>query len=473
MRKAVRIVHRFSTRRMGLCAGLCFAFLLFTASVSADELPPGCIKPDLPRPEQGAIRAGVQPITSGMVSPTFGTTAPGHADSLFVVDQIGRLWQVNLVSHTKRLFLDVRSLLVPLGIFGPGTYDERGFLGLAFHPNFASNGLFYTFTTEPIGHRPDFPSTAPPGKVDDHQNVIREWHTNPATLTPPQRTRVVLRVNNPQFNHTGGNLNFGADGNLFIALGDGGGEDDQNGQIGIDGKVTFGHGPRGNGQNPGNPLGKILRISVVPGGGKQYSVPADNPFIGRAGFLPEIFAFGLRNPFRFSFDMPTGRLFAGDVGQNNVEELDLIRGGRNYGWRVKEGTFIFNPEGFRLFGFATDGCVVRNSPRSPAGLTDPIAEYDHDAGRAIIAGFVYHGRLFPSLRGSFVFGDYSEDDHANGHVFHLIGGNKIVRLVDENLDLFVLGFGQDASGELYVLGNETGVPGGTTGVVKRLVPTGH
>ncbi|MEO7746528.1 MAG: PQQ-dependent sugar dehydrogenase, partial [Actinomycetota bacterium] len=228
-------------------------------------------------------------------------------------------------------------------------------------------------------------------------------------------------------------------------------------------------------------LGKILRID--PHGHNsangRYGVPADNPFVGRPG-ADEIWAYGFRNPFRFSFDARTGELVAGDVGQNDIEEVDVVRPGRNYGWPVKEGTFLFDDNG------AGNGFVTAASPGVPAGLVDPVLEYDHTSpggvrcgggapasacqGIAVVGGYVYRGHEVEGLRGAYVFGDYSRAfARPLGRLF--VGrdgehGARLSALSDPGIAVF--GFAQDARRELYVLGNTTGVLAGSTGVVKRI-----
>jgi hypothetical protein len=215
-------------------------------------------------------------------------------------------------------------------------------------------------------------------------------------------------------------------------------------------------------------LGKILRVDV--GGNNsanhQYGIPADNPFVGGGG-VPEIYAFGFRNPFRFEFDGPTGDLLAADVGQNKIEEIDRVVKGGNYGWHVKEGTFLFDP---------VTGGVTANSPALPAGLIDPLAQYDHDEGIAVIGGFIYHGTQLPGLTGKYVFGDFSTSFGApDGRLFFADLDTGLIQeltigLNDRRLGLFVKGFGQDANGELYLLGSTALGPDGTTGVVLEIVP---
>jgi glucose/arabinose dehydrogenase len=420
-------------------------------------------------PIPASIKAGGVPIrlelvTAGLTAPNWGIAAPGDAERLFVVDQPGILWAVSLASGERSVFLDVSDRLVPLGAFGPGTFDERGFLGLAFHPDYASNGLLYTYTSEAVDGAADF-STMPPGTTANHQSIVAEWTvpdpTDPDSVVDPSTRRELMRIDEPQFNHNAGALNFGPDGFLYIALGDGGNEDDQG----------VGHSPQGNAQDPGNVLGKILRID--PAGSNsangRYGIPDENPFVEDPAFVPEIWAYGFRNPFRFSFDSSTGSLLVADVGQNDIEEVDVVTAGGNFGWRVKEGSFLFDPNGDE------PGFVTEQSPGEPAGLIDPIAEYDHDEGIAVVGGFVYRGDAIPGLRGRYVFGDFARSFTEFGRLFFLSAAGRIreFRLVGQDaLGLKLDGFGQDAAGELYVMGNTTGTPFGDTGVVLRIEPAG-
>ncbi len=310
---------------------------------------------------------------------------------------------------------------MPLGIFGPGTFDERGLLGVAFHPNYAVNGKLYTYTSEPNAGPPTFPTTMPPGTPPDHQNVVAEWRAvapgGPVFGVDPTSRRELLREDHPQFNHDGGDLAFGPDGMLYISDGDGGEADDQG----------AGHVPGGNAQQLTSPLGKVLRIDVNGSNSAngQYGIPADNPFVGVAGALREIYAFGFRNPFRFSFDRGTGALYLGDVGQNDIEEVDIVVKGGNYGWATKEGTlFFFNNGAGAGFASTTDNGLV------PQGAIDPIAQYDtHHEGHSVIGGFVYRGSKFPQLAGRYVFGDFARlfrfpaGPNDSGRLFYLTQKN--------------------------------------------------
>jgi glucose/arabinose dehydrogenase len=220
----------------------------------------------------------LEPVATGLTAPNWGTVAPGDDDRLFVTDQNGTLWAIDLASGNKSIFLDVSSRLVPLGAFGPGTFDERGFLGVAFHPDYQSNGLLYTYTSEPVNGPADF-STMPPGTTANHQSLIIEWQvpnpSDPSSVVDPSSAREMIRIDEPQFNHDGGTLIFGQDGMLYISLGDGGNADDQG----------VGHGD-GNAQNPSNVLGSILRIDPLGSNSAngQYGIPADNPFVSVPGY---------------------------------------------------------------------------------------------------------------------------------------------------------------------------------------------
>ncbi len=423
----------------------------------------------LPNIANSSTRVILEFVATGLTAPNWATHAPGVPGRLFIVDQPGRVESLDLASGTRFTFIDVSSLLVPLGIFGPGSFDERGLLGLAFRPDYATSGKFYTYTSEPVSGAADY-STQPIGVPADHQSVIREWTnadpTNPLSVVAPAGSRVLLRVDEPQFNHNAGCINFGADGMLYIAFGDGGGADDTNGQPFIGGDPLIGHGCRGNGQNLATPLGKILRIDPLGNNSAngQYGIPANNPFVGVGGAAPEIFARGFRNPFRFSFDPQTGELYAADVGQNDIEEINIVTSGGNYGWRHREGSFNF------IFNGNSAGYITDRTLDVPAGLIDPIAQYDHGDGIAIVGGFVYRGGQVPDLLGDYVFGEFAVSFADNGRLFHLRGGaiTELVANGQPELGVSVLGFGRDGDGEVYLLANTGGVPFGNSGVALRV-----
>jgi glucose/arabinose dehydrogenase len=417
---------------------------------------PGPIAAVIPH---GPLRVNLQTIATGLVSPDLLISAPDGANRLFVLEQTGQIRLIKKGILLSTPFLDVTTLLAPL----VSSYDERGLLGLAFDPGFnnsASPGYrrIFTYTSQPVSGPADLPD--PYATSLNCQNVVASWRVSASNpdLVDPNSRQEILRIDKPQSNHNGGMIAFGPDGYLYIGTGDGGGANDNN---------LNGHNPSiGNGQDVTIGLGKILRIDVngTNSANGRYGIPSDNPFASSGG-LKEIFAWGFRNPYRFSFNGVD--LLVADVGQNNIEEVDRVEKGKNYGWRYKEGTFKFNP---------ADGTVSSDLSGLPPGLTDPIAEYDHDEGISIIGGFVYRGALLPELQGKYVFGDFSTSfSTPAGRLFYLdLATGEIRALIlgkdDHPLGLFVKGMGQDQNGEIYVLGSSTLGPTGTTGVVLQLVP---
>jgi hypothetical protein len=409
-------------------------------------------------------------VASGFTAPVYATSAPGNTSDLYVVDQAGTISIVHNGALQPTPFLDITGIenAVPI----QKGYDERGLLGVAFSPGFNdpnSTGFhtLYTYQSEKIGTAPADAgplATSVTGPLD-HQNVIVQWKvnaSNPNVVDPASR-RDIFREDHPQLNHNGGTIAFGPDGNLYLGIGDGGAAND----------VGNGHVvATGNAQELNVPEGKILRFDVngTNSANGKYGIPADNPFANGGG-LKEIYAYGFRNPYRFSFD--GNRLLVADVGQNQVEELDSVQKGGNYGWAVKEGTFLFNRTG------ANAGTVnPTSSPGSPAGLIDPLLEYDHNAGTAIVGGFVYHGTLMPELDGKYVFGDFSNGPFsgpANGRLFYAdLTTGKINEFIlgdqDKPLGLWLKGFGEDANGEIYVMTSTALGPSGTTGELFQIVP---
>jgi len=431
---------------------------------------------------KGSVRIELQTFATGMAAPIDFTPAGDGSDRLFIADQNGFVRMMKGGALMPTPFLDATSRLVsPLGIIGThdeSDYDERGLLGIAFHPGFAdpaSLGFrkFYTYTSEPVSAMADFTTSAPPpvGREFDHQNVIAEWTVSaadPDRIDPASR-RELIRIDQPSFNHNAGQLRFGADNMLYITTGDGGAADDQDGQPEGPGRTSFGHGPTGNGQNTHTIHGKVLRIDPTgrDSANGQYGIPAGNPFNGTDG-LREIYAYGFRNPFRFSFDNLSGDLLVADVGQNDIEEINNVSVGGNYGWNLKEGTFKFNPNGTGA------GFVEADTSGLPPGLIDPVAQYDHDEGIAIVGGFVYHGSAIPELQGKYVFGDFGLDfTVATGRLFYAdldtgLIQELIIGFDDRELNLFVKGFGQDAEGEIYLLAGPNLGPYGTQGTVYRI-----
>ncbi|MCF7975133.1 MAG: PQQ-dependent sugar dehydrogenase [Phycisphaerae bacterium] len=420
----------------------------------------------------GDVPVELQEVVSGLAAPVDLKPAPG-SDELYVADQAGVIYRIQ--NGVLQPFLDVRDRLVALGIRGThddNDYDERGLLGFSFHPDFTNPrrpgyGHIYTHTSEPVQGPADFPVIMETDPLN-HQGVILEWRVTPGGQgVEPDSVREILRVDQPQFNHNGGALAFGQDGYLYIALGDGGAANDQG----------DGHGPDGNGQNLHTVLGSILRIDplrpettplsrdTVSANG-AYRIPWDNPFVGIDG-IDEIYAYGFRNPYRFSFDRLSDMLLVADVGQDYVEEINIVRKGGNYGWHVKEGTFLFDPEGLEI-----------GLPWLDPNLIDPVAQYDHDDGLSVIGGFMYYGRSVPELRAQYVFGDFSTGFSApGGRLFYadlLSGEIRELRFGQDKqpMQLFLKGLGQDSDGEIYVLAGSTLGPFGTQGTVMKLVGAG-
>lgn len=425
--------------------------------------------------EKSGVKVALAPVADGFVAPVAAVSPPGQRRQLAVADQVGTIWTVDTRSGAKHLFADVTSLIGgPLGCFGIG-YDERGLLSIAFDPNYRTNGKVYTY----LATRNADDATAGPGSncflpFPNHQDVLTEWTVpNPRSadaMVDPATAREVLRIDNPQFNHSGGTVAFGPDGNLYLSIGDGGNADDQ-GQ---------GHSEGGNAQDPEKLNGKILRIDPHGTNGPEgaYGIPADNPLVGGPG-RDEIYAWGFRNPFRMSFN--DGKLIVADVGQNDIEEVDVVRKGGNYGWPVKEGSFLFeqdNADGVDADEDGNiDGRATTDSPGEPAGLIDPIYQYDHDEGIAILGGYVYGRHNIRGLHGRYVFGDYSRSfpvpggPPADGRLFVGSAGGVVreLRIAGQaTLGLGLLGLGRDGRGDIYVLGNDTGNITGTTGVVLRI-----
>ncbi|HEU5300436.1 MAG TPA: PQQ-dependent sugar dehydrogenase [bacterium] len=349
----------------------------------------------VPPQAQSAPNAPVQleRVATGLTAPVYVTSAGGRADRLFIVEQGGRIRILRGGRLLSQPFLDISAKVVAGG--------ELGLLSVAFHPRFNANGRFFVnYTTDQGGRL---------------RTVIAEYRVSSAgrDVAEPGE-RVLLEIDQPFRNHNGGLNLFGPDGMLYIGMGDGGSGGD----------------PQNNGQRMDTLLGKLLRIDV--NGEQPYAVPPDNPFVNRPGVRPEIWAIGLRNPWRFSFDRESGRLFLADVGQNQWEEINIVEPGGNYGWRIMEAAHCFNP---------ASGC-------DRSGLVLPIAEYDHSQGGcSVTGGYVYRGNRVRALAGRYLFADY-----CSGRVWTLAeGGGRWSMAVLLNTDLRITSFGEDASGELYVV----------------------
>lgn len=415
--------HPFTKILLGSAVGL-LILLAFAARPLADAK--SALAPDLPAQAQSANAIPwptlqLQLVANGFTRPVYLTHAGDGSGRLFVVEQDGLI----RILHTDGSLNPIPFLDISDRISSPanGGGNEEGLIGLAFPPGYAQKGHFYVYYTDQFGNNQvsRFSLSADPERAD------------------PVSEEPILLLEHPNHdNHNGGQIEFGADGYLYIGTGDGGGGGD----------------PSGNTQNPASLLGKLLRIDVeyaapsrdyttylpcLQTGENQsqeppvaYLIPPDNPFIGQAGYRPEIWALGMRNPWRFSFDRQTHDLYIGDVGQNVYEEVDFqpasSTGGENYGWNVMEGNHCYNA-----------------STCDATGMLPPVTEYNHDLGCSITGGYVYRGSTYPALQGLYIYADY-----CSGKVWGLQndGGWQFQSLLDSGMN--VSSFGEGQSGELYL-----------------------
>lgn len=357
-------------------------------------------------PEQ--VRLHLEPVYEGFQLPVFLTHAGDGSGRSFVIEKTGRIWVIDGGAVQPTPFLDVSDKITTAG-------NEQGLLGMAFAPNFVENGHFFINYTDRQG------------------TTVVERYTvsdNDRNLADPQSAFTVLTVAQPASNHNAGMLDFGPDGYLYVPLGDGGAANDR-----------FGHG-----QNPDTLLAKILRLDVTSDPTQPYLIPTDNPFVnadwnGRP-VRDEVWAIGLRNPWRTSFDRVTGDFWIADVGQNQIEEVNVVRpgapGGYNFGWPIMEGLSCFNA-----------------SECDRSGLTLPVVDYRHGGGNcSVTGGYVYRGNAFPQWDGIYFYGDY-----CSGRIWALApdgsGGWSNAEVLDSNLTLS--SFGEDEAGELYALDYGSGV----------------
>jgi glucose/arabinose dehydrogenase len=342
----------------------------------------------------------LEPVLGGFERPVYVTHA-GNSAQLFVVEKVGR---IRLVENGQLLATPVLDITDRVGSGG----SEQGLLSVAFPADYPTRLAFYVNYTDRNGHT----------VVARYRGREGDPH-----LADPGSEQVLLRIEQPAANHNGGQLQFGADGYLYVGMGDGGQAGD----------------PWGNAQNPGVLLGKLLRLRVTDT--ETYMVPSDNPFVGQSTYRPEIWALGLRNPWRFSFDRATGDLYVADVGQNRYEEVNWqpagSAGGENYGWDVMEGRHCYEP---------STGC-------EPTGLVQPIAEYDHNLGCSVTGGYVYRGSQIPQLEGVYIYGDFCTGNIWG--VWRQPSGGWTGALVAQP-GLSISSFGEDAVGELYALGYNDG-----------------
>ena len=359
-------------------------------SAPASGLPEIALRPAFPNLEFSRL--------TNLVQPDDGT------NRIFITEQLGRI----RVFHNEPA-VEHASTFLDLTGRSRGGANEEGLLGLAFPPDFAEDGHFFVYYSA----------------IDPRRSVLSRFTVsdNDSNLADAFSEIVVLEVGQPYPNHNGGQIAFGPDGYLYVALGDGG----------------YASDPHGNGQNTGTLLGSILRLDVSgmsEDGG--YAIPPDNPFVGVAGARGEIWAYGLRNPWRFSFDSETGRMWAADVGQNAYEEIDVVKRGGNYGWNIMEGLHCFSPR---------QGCDT-------TGLEMPVAEYGRSDGCSVTGGHVYRGSDIPGLVGAYVYADF-----CTGRVWGIRYDGETATepqlLVDS--DLAITSFGRGLDGSLYVLGRDDGV----------------
>jgi glucose/arabinose dehydrogenase len=406
------------------------------------------------------IELELELFAEGFTSPVFITPLPDGSGQFIVLDQIGVAYLVT--GEGQRLdepFLDLRDRMVELR----EAFDERGLLGIAFHPNYAENRRFYVHYSAPL--RDQAPQNW------DHTAHISEFlvSQDDPNMADLDTERVVLQVDQPQFNHDGGSIAFGPDGYLYIALGDGGGAND----------TAMGHPPIGHGQDYNTLLGSILRIDVDRGW-PGYAIPQDNPLVGQEG-RDEIYAWGMRNPYRMSFDVETGDLYVGDVGQILWEIVNLVNQPGNYGWNIKEGTHCFDPA--QNWEPAADCPDV-----GPHGwpLIDPVIEYpntgprdnvtihgDQEVGTTVIGGYVYRGTAIPELQGMYVFGDWTANRNEAAGVIFVAAPEDAGLWSWQQLHRFdgsyVLSFGQGEDNELFVAVIDSRGPTGESGRIYRLV----
>jgi glucose/arabinose dehydrogenase len=449
-----------SPLRKTVFTGTIFAGLFFLLVFSIQ-----CKKKDV---DKGKVDLAL--VASGFTSPIGVVAAPDNSKRLFVIDQAGKIWIIDSTGTTMPTpFLDLTASMVALN----PQYDERGLLGLAFHPQFATNKRFYVYYQMPP--RPGGPQV---GTNWNNFSRIAEFRTTAANNNVADLTtqRTILEWDDPQSNHNGGTIEFGPDGYLYIAIGDGGSAND----------VAPGHVPDwylanggGNGQDIDNNLfGDVLRIDVN-NTAVSYSIPPDNPFVGTT-HKQETWAYGFRNPFRFSFDKGGNRdLILGDAGQVLYEEINVVKRGNNYGWNVKEGKICFQaanndtpfttcPSADPLGKALTDPVIIINNSANPAG------------GKAltIIGGNVYRGSAIPTLTGKYIFGIFAKTANVpDGELYVATpAGQSDWNYEDleplsfpNNLGYYIKGFGQDNAGEIYVTVTSALGPTGTTGKVFKLV----
>ncbi len=415
--------------------------------------------------ENATAAVGLKLVAEGLAAPVALVSSHDGTGRLFAVDQTG---VVRIIGKDGVLrstpFLDLRDRMVTLS----SSYDERGLLGLAFHPDYKNNGRIFVFYSAPLR------DGGPAGwNCTNRLSEFRVSSSDPNQVDMSSE-RILLTIDKPSMNHNGGPILFGPDdGYLYLATGDGGGAND----------VGPGHtSGTGNAQDLKNLLGKVLRIDVNQRDeGLMYAIPRDNPFIGKAWALPQIYAYGLRNPAYASFDSGDGHnLFIGNAGQQLFESVFVVKKGGNYGWNFKEGTHPFNPDQPRDPNGTVPTAGYRGEP-----LIDPIIELGHDLGQVVVGGYVYRGTGISNLTGKYLFGDWSDSFTAGNGTLLLgtppqesgagmqdtmwsVGLVNISTSQNGRVNGYVRGFGEDDQHELYLLTSQTGGPSGTTGKVYQV-----
>lgn len=377
--------------------------LVGAAALAQDAQDPVLTRNEAPSPQSVTWET----VISGVRRPLYLTSAGDGSDRLFLVEQGGIIYVYD--NDEQHTFLNVSDLVSPEA--NGFMYTERGLLGLAFHPNYAENGMFFINYTDREGHT----KLVRYSVSDDDPNAAN-----------PDSAEIILEVEQPFSNHNGGHLDFGPDGYLYMSLGDGGSAND----------------PLENGLNPQTLLGTIIRLDVDEAPG--YAIPDDNPFVGTDTGAPEVWSYGLRNAWRFSFDRATGDMYIGDVGQNVWEEVNYEPagvGGRNYGWNAMEGFHVFD------------------SSQSAPNAVLPIAEYSHDMGCSVTGGYVYRGEAIPELQGVYFYGDY-----CTGVIW--VAWRDAAEAWQSSVFLDtqwqISSFGEDEAGELYAVDY--------SGAVKKFLP---
>ena len=430
-------------------------------------------RPSMAGETNAASNIGLKLIAEGLNAPIVLVSIPDRSGRLLVADQAGVIYLLDRDGRrSERPFLDLRGKMVALG----KGMEERGLLGLALHPQFKSNHKFYVVYSAPLR------TSAPPKW--DHAERLSEFKTSGAdsSSADPASERIVLEIDEPDWNHNSGRLAFGPDGYLYWTVGDGGAPND----VGEPARGR-GHPPEGNGQKLDTLLGKVLRLDVDHG--TPYGIPKDNPYADGKKGLPEIFAYGLRNPWGISFDRGGKQdLIVVDVGQDRWEEINVIVNGGNYGWRLREGFEGFDPKD--PLHAPTNAATVGADGKP---FVDPVFAYKTLRGRGtdpqsygvtITGGYVYRGKAIPSLVGKYIFADWSRSmaipdgtllvatipPPGSGTARWTVQPLALKEFPNGRIKSFIWALGEDDEGELYVLANGINSVVNTRGKVFKLVP---